>query len=136
MAEPKSFLQILQWETEQARAYLESIRGPDGPVCPNGCASEVYRFEAKTRRNGMVQPSRHLLKCKACKRQFTATVGTIFEDSHIPLNKWLAAIYLMCASKKGMSAHQLHRMLDVTYKTAWFMAHRVRLAMRDKSITP
>ena len=138
MSEPKSFLQILRWPADEARAYLEEIRWPNGPVCPNGCASEVYRFEAKTRRkakNGdtVVQPTRQLLKCKQCKRQFTPTVGTIFEDSHVPLNKWLAAIYLMCASKKGISAHQIHRMLGVTYKTAWFMCHRVRHAMKDKS---
>ena len=134
----KSFLEILQWTPEQARAYLEEIRWPDGPVCPNGCASEVYRFEAKTRRrdkdgNWKVQPPRQLLKCKQCRRQFTVTVGTIFEDSKIPLTKWIVAIHLMCASKKGVSAHQLHRMLDVGYEAAWFMAHRVRHAMKDKS---
>ena len=128
----KSFLEILQWTPEQARAYLEEIRWPDGPVCPNGCASEVYRFEAKTRRNGKTQPTRHLLKCKQCRRQFTVTVGTIFEDSKIPLTKWIVAIHLMCASKKGVSAHQLHRMLNVGYEAAWFMAHRVRHAMKDK----
>ena len=128
MKEP-TFQEIMQWAPEEARDYLERIRWPDGPVCLNGCASEVYRFEAKTQRNGTVGPTRHLLKCKACRRQFTATVGTIFEDSKVPLNKWLAAIYLMCASKKGISAHQLHRMLGVTYRTAWFMAHRVRHAM-------
>ncbi|MEX1253898.1 MAG: IS1595 family transposase [Dehalococcoidia bacterium] len=141
MTEPKTFLEILQWSPAQARKYLESVRWPDGPVCPNGCAAEVYRFEARTRRktaNGetKVQPTRHLLKCSSCKRQFSATVGMIFEDSKVPLNKWLAAIYLMCASKKGMSAHQLHRMLGVTYKTAWFMCHRVRHAMSDKNGAP
>jgi transposase-like protein len=135
MNEPKSFLEILQWNPEQARQYLEEIRWPDGPMCPSCDGKDIYRFEATTRRNGTLGPTRHLLKCKACKRQFTATVGTIFEDSKIPLNKWLAAIYLMCASKKGISAHQLHRMLAVTYKTAWFMAHRIRLAMKDKSPT-
>jgi hypothetical protein len=70
-----------------------------------------------------------LYKCKACRKQFTVTVGTVFEDSHIPMNKWLQAIYLLCSSKKGISAHQLHRMLGVTYKSAWFMAHRLRYAM-------
>ena len=70
-----------------------------------------------------------LYKCRACKRQFTATVGTIFEDSKIPLSKWFAAIYRMCASKKGINAHQLHRQLDITYKAAWFMCHKVREAM-------
>ncbi len=118
---------------------LLAAKDPPPPV--PGRAAEVYRFEAKTRRkatNGetKVQPTRQLLKCKQCKRQFTPTVGTIFEDSHVPLNKWLAAIYLMCASKKGISAHQIHRMLGVTYKTAWFMCHRVRHAMKDKSGDP
>src|SRR5205085_1384807 len=70
-----------------------------------------------------------LLRCKACKKQFTVMVGTIFEDSHIPLAKWFAAIYLMNASKKGVSAHQIHRMLGITYKSAWFMCHRIRYAM-------
>ena len=133
MSEPHSYVEIMQWTPEQARAYLEEIRWPDGPVCPNGCASEVYRFEAKTRRNGKTQPARQLLKCKQCRRQFTATVGTIFEDSKLPLNKWLAVIYLMCASKKSISAHHVHRMFDVTYRTAWFMCHRIRHAMKDKS---
>jgi transposase-like protein len=136
MKEP-TFHEIMQWTPDESREYLEAIRWPNGPVCPNGCASEVYRFEARTRRkasNGEVkeQPVRKLLKCKQCKQQFTATVGTVFEDSHIALNKWLAAIYLMCASKKGVSAHQIHRMLGVSYKTAWFMCHRVRHAMKDK----
>jgi hypothetical protein len=72
---------------------------------------------------------RGLLNCRACRKQFSVTVGTIFEDSHIPLNKWLMAFHLLCSSKKGMSAHQLHRMLGVTYKSAWFMAHRIRYAM-------
>jgi len=72
-------------------------------------------------------------KCKDCEQQFTVTVNTIFEDSHVPLHKWLLAIHLLCASKKGMSAHQLHRMLPVTYKTAWFMAHRIRYMMGQSS---
>lgn len=135
MKNPKSFLEILQWAPDQAREYLEEIRWPNGIACPTCGAMEIYRFEATARRNGKSGPTRHLLKCKACKRQFTATVGTVFEDSHVPLNKWLAVIYLMCASKKGISAHQIHRMLGVTYKTAWFMCHRVRHAMRDKSVT-
>ena len=70
-----------------------------------------------------------LWKCRACRKQFTVTVGTVFEDSHIPITKWLLAIHLLASSKKGMSAHQLHRMLGITYKTAWFMAHRLRYAM-------
>jgi transposase-like protein len=107
-----------------AAEYLESLRWPDGPVCPH-CGDderEHYSLPNKTRR---------LWKCAACRKQFTVTVGTIFESSHIPLNKWLLAFYLLCSSKKGMSAHQLHRMLGVTYKSAWFMAHRLRYAMEQ-----
>src|SRR5438270_10785316 len=109
----------------KAADYLESIRWPDGPVCPHCGERERkhYKLPNKTRR---------LWKCAACRKQFTVTVGTIFERSHIPLNKWLLAFYLLCSSKKGMSAHQLHRMLGVTYKTAWFMAHRIRYAMEQQ----
>jgi transposase-like protein len=105
-----------------AAEYLESIRWPDCPVCPHCGESErkAYFLKSQTRR---------LWKCAACRKQFTVTVGTIFESSHIPLNKWLLAFYLLCSSKKGISAHQLHRMLGVTYKSAWFMAHRIRHAM-------
>lgn len=104
-----------------AADYLESIRWPNGPVCPHcGNAEKHYKLPNKTRR---------LWKCAKCRKQFTVTVGTIFEASHIPLNKWLLAFYLLCSSKKGMSAHQLHRMLGITYKSAWFMAHRIRYAM-------
>jgi transposase-like protein len=107
-----------------AAEYLEALRWPDGPVCPHCGETErkAYRMKHKTRR---------LWKCAACRKQFTVTVGTIFEGSHIPLNKWLLAFYLLCSSKKGMSAHQLHRMLGVTYKSAWFMAHRIRYAMEQ-----
>jgi hypothetical protein len=74
-------------------------------------------------------------KCGGCREQFTVTVGTIFEDSHIPLSKWLLAYHLLCASKKGMSAHQLHRMLKVTYRSAWFMAHRIRYTMSQEPLS-
>jgi len=105
-----------------AADYLESLRWPDGPTCPH-CGvvdKKHYRLKSETRK---------LWKCRACRKQFTVTIGSIFEGSHIPLNKWLLAFYLLCSSKKGMSAHQLHRMLGVTYKSAWFMAHRIRYAM-------
>jgi len=107
-----------------AAEYLESIRWPDGPVCPHCGESErkAYQLKSKTRR---------LWKCAACRKQFTVTVGTVFESSHIPLNKWLLCFYPLCSSKKGMSAHQLHRMLGVSYKSAWFMCHRVRYAMEQ-----
>src|SRR5690348_15450406 len=111
---------------QAASEYLESIRWPNGPVCPHCGESErkAYRLNVKGTK-------RRLWKCAACRKQFTVMVGTIFEDSHIPLNKWLLAFYLLCSSKKGMSAHQLHRMLGVTYKSAWFMAHRIRYAMEQ-----
>src|SRR5437764_2275594 len=107
-----------------AAEYLESIRWPDGPVCPHCGESErkPYRLKSQTRR---------LWKCAKCRKQFTVTVGTIFESSHIPLHKWLWAFFLVCSSKKGMSAHQLHRMLGITYKSAWFMCHRIRYAMEQ-----
>jgi len=117
---------------DEARAFLEGLRWPDGPVCPHCGATEPYKITpkpgSKTRKG--------LYKCRAkgCRKQFTVTVGTIFEDSHIPLRKWLMAIHLMCASKKGMSAHQLHRMMGVTYKTAWFMCHRIRYAMTQEPL--
>src|SRR5262245_34884044 len=107
-----------------AAEYLESLRWPNGPVCPHCGESErkPYALKAKTRR---------LWKCAACRKQYTVTVGTIFEGSHIGLHKWLLAFYLLCSSKKGMSAHQLHRMLGITYKSAWFMCHRIRYAMEQ-----
>jgi len=108
----------------KAAEYLEGIRWPDGPVCPPCGEGEKRHYPLKSK-------TRRLYKCAACRKQFTVTVGTIFEGSHVGLNKWLLAFYLLCSSKKGMSAHQLHRMLGVTYKTAWFMAHRIRYAMEQ-----
>ena len=112
-----------------AREWLERLLWPEGPTCPHcgliGCATAL---NGKTTRPG-------LWKCKGCDGHFTVTVGTIMESSHIPLNKWLLAFHLMAASKKGMSAHQLHRMLGLTYKSAWFMCHRIREAMRECSFT-
>ena len=115
-------------DAESAREFLEKSRWPEGPVCPHcGVIGNAYKIEGKADSKKPVRKG--VWKCGACREQFTVTVGTIFEDSHIPLNKWLLAIHLLCASKKGMSAHQLHRMLGVTYKSAWFMAHRIRYAM-------
>lgn len=134
---------------DKARAYLERVCWPDGPICPHcGVENEAYRLAPKTKtpreieyetkdelRTRCVRKQREgLWKCSGCHKQFTVTVGTIFEDSHIPLNKWLLAIHLVCSSKKGMSAHQLHRMLGVTYKSAWFMAHRIRHAMTQEPL--
>lgn len=112
---------------DEAAAYakLESVVWPRGPVCPHcGNREKVYAIKGKTARPG-------LKTCSACRNQFTVKVGTVFESSHIPLHKWLQAAFLMASSKKGISAHQLHRTLEVTYKTAWFMAHRLREAMRE-----
>ena len=113
-----------------AADYLESIRWPDGPVCPH-CGStgdDVARLEGKSSRPG-------LLYCNGCKGQFTVTVGTVFERSKIPLTKWWLAAHLLNSSKKGISAHQMHRTLGVTYKTAWFMMHRLREAVRELNPT-
>jgi transposase-like protein len=111
----------------KAREHLESIRWPNGPVCPHcGSVEQHYQLEGKAHRPG-------LWKCKDCREQFSVTVGTVFERSKVPLTKWLAATYLMCCSKKGISSKQIERMLGVTYKTAWFMTHRIREAMKDTS---
>src|SRR5437762_3965382 len=102
-------------DDEKARTILEKLRWPTGPRCVKCGSVDVYRVaiqEGSQTRAG-------LLRCRDCDGQFTVTVGTIFEDSHVPLGKWLVAIHLMAASKKGISSHQLHRMLKVTYKTAW-----------------
>jgi transposase-like protein len=118
--------------SDERAAYelVESIRWPDGPVCPHcGVIDEAYPIKPQKSRQGKVRP-RKLWKCKACKKQFTVTVGTIFERSHIPLNKWLLGVHLMCSAKNGVSAHELHRDLGIGYQAAWFMAHRVREAMR------
>lgn len=113
-------------DDDKARAYLESVRWANGVVCPHCKATgDHYRLEGKAHRPG-------LWKCQDCRKQFSVTVGTVFERSKIPLSKWLAAAYLLCSSKKGISAHQLHRTLGVTYKTAWFLAHRIRFAMADQ----
>lgn len=117
-------------DPEKAREHLESIRWPDGPVCPHcGVVGEATKLKGKSTRPGV-------WKCKACQKPFSVTVGTVFERSKVPLNKWVLATHLLCSSKKGMSAHQLHRTLGVTYKTAWFMAHRIREAMKDENPGP
>lgn len=114
-------------DAEKAREHLEAQRWAHGRYCPHcGEADEsnLPEMKGKAHRPGLYQ-------CKSCRKQFTVTVGTVFERSKIPLNKWLYATHLLCASKKGISAHQIHRMLGVTYKTAWFMCHRIREAMKD-----
>jgi transposase-like protein len=112
-------------DADKAREYLEALRWPNGPVCPHcGTVGGHYTLTGKSTRIG-------LWKCKDCREQFTVTVGTVFERSKIALNVWLQAVYLLCSSKKGISSHQLHRTLGVTYKTAWFMTHRIREAMKS-----
>ena len=106
-----------------AREHLESLYWPDGPICPHcGTVNEATKLEGKSTRPGVY-------KCRPCQKPFSVTVGTVFERSKIKLNDWVYAVNLYCASKKGFSAHQLHRTLGVTYKTAWFMAMRIREAM-------
>ena len=125
-------LSLLSWSADECRAFLERKRWPCGPVCPKcGSVREPYTIQRKVKVSTKNKVSR-LHRCKDCGKDFTVTVGTIFEDSKIPLNKWFAGIALMCASKKGISAHQLHRMLGITYKSAWFMCQRVRHAMAEK----
>jgi transposase-like protein len=107
-------------DPEAARQWLEGRLWPNGPVCGHCGVQDEARALAS--RPGTYQ-------CNACRKQFTVTVGTVFERSHIPLNKWLLATFLFVSSKKGISAHQIHRLLDITYKSAWFMMHRLREAM-------
>ncbi|MBY0408497.1 MAG: IS1595 family transposase [Rickettsiales bacterium] len=115
---------------EAAIKHLEGIVWADGVVCPKcGVVDNSSALKGKSTRPG-------LRKCYSCRKQFTVKVGTVFESSHIPLHKWLQAAFLMASSKKGISSHQLHRTLEVTYKTAWFMTHRLREAMRVLNIEP
>ena len=109
--------------SEEAWALLESVRWPEGPVCPRCESKNVGAMNGKTCRKGLKQ-------CRSCRKQFTATMGTIFESSHIPLEDWMFAFAAMCASKKGVSALQLQRQLDLgSYESAWFMCHRIRHAL-------
>jgi transposase-like protein len=118
-------------DEDKARGFIESMRWPNGPICPHCESTQVYRLMPKATSKS---PGRKgLLKCANCRKQFTVTVGTIFEDSRIRLSKWVIAIHLLCSSKKGISAHQIHRMLDITYKSAWFLMHRIRYAMSQES---
>lgn len=113
-----------------AREAMEAVLWPHGPYCPRcGSFDKIGKVAGATARHG-------LYYCGSCKRQFTVTVGTIFERSKVPLSKWWLAVHLMASSKKGVSAHQLHRLLGVAYPTAWFMEHRIREAMRTGGLAP
>jgi len=116
---------------DEAKAfeYLESVLWPEGPICPHCGSVSGKHYDLRKTRLG-------LRKCSDCRKQFTVKVGTVFESAHIPLNKMLQAVHLLCSSKKGISAHQLHRILEVQYKTAWFLAHRIREAMRSGDLVP
>ncbi len=127
----KANLQAPAFTNENAaREAMEAVLWPYGPCCPRcGSLDKIGKVTGTTARHG-------LYYCGSCKRQFTVTVGTIFERSKLPLSKWWLAVHLMASSKKGVSAHQLHRLLGVAYPTAWFMEHRIREAMRTGSLAP
>jgi transposase-like protein len=116
---------------EAAREYFEKIRWPNGPICPhcgNADQGRIYKVTANTKKK--IRPG--LYKCAECTQQFTVTISTVCEDSHIPLNKWLIAFYIMCASKTQVSALQLQRQLEIgSYRSAWFMCHRIRYALKE-----
>ena len=129
------------YDEAKAFEHVEAVLWADGLVCHHcGSVARPYALKGVRSKPSKKNPEgieRHgLYKCRDCKGQFTVRMGTIFEESHIPLHKWLQAVHLMCSSKKGISAHQLHRTLEVTYKTAWFLAHRLRLAMQATPSTP
>ncbi len=113
----------------KAREWLEAARWDTEPACAHCGSLNALRLGGEAHRAG-------LLSCRDCRRQFSVTVGAVMERSHVPVTKWVLAFHLMAASKKGVSAHQLHRMLRTTYKTAWFMAHRIREAMRVPDPSP
>ena len=127
----KSIISAPHFHNEEAAyAFVEARIWPEGPVCPKcGSKERIGKMGGKSTRIGTY-------KCYACRKPFTVKIGTIFEDSHVPMRLWLQAIYLLAASKKGISSHQLHRTLGVTLKTAWFMGHRIREAMREGELAP
>lgn len=133
MTTPAQFQNTIFVDEDAAREALEAVRWPNGPVCPH-CGTigdRIAKVEGTKRSH---RPG--LYYCNECRGQFTVTVGTVFERSKISLTKWWMAVYLLNSSKKGFSAHQLHRTLKVTYKTAWFMMHRIREAMRTGGLVP
>jgi transposase-like protein len=130
MPEPRPAIDLLllldAYDTNrECRTYLEELRWPKGAICPRCSGKTISRIKA-----------RKVFECDGCGYQFSVTAGTLFHDSHLPLPKWFLAIFLMCESKKGMSANQLKRMLKVSYKTAWYLCHRIRAAMTDPNPKP
>jgi transposase-like protein len=127
----RSVLNAKSFQSEEAAyKWIEARVWPNGPVCPHcGETKRLNRMQGKATRHG-------LFKCYACRKQFRVTVGTVFEASHVPMHLWLQAMYLMSSSKKGVSTNQLHRTLGVTLRTAWFMSHRLREAMRTVGVEP
>jgi transposase-like protein len=138
----KSALTDPRFHDEKAAfAALEALLWQDGAVCPHcGCVDRLGRLEGQRTKASKKNPEGKLIhglwKCYQCRGKFTVRIGTIFEDSHVELRLWFQAAYLMCSSKKGVSANQLHRTLGVTLKTAWFMAHRLREAMAEGHLNP
>ena len=127
----KSVLNAQHFHDEEAAyAFVEARVWPQGPVCPHcGSVERIGKMGGKSTRAG-------LYKCYACRKPFTVKIGTVFESSHVELKLWLQAMHLMCSSKKGISSNQLHRTLGVTLKTAWFMSHRIREAMKTLGFEP
>jgi transposase-like protein len=132
-------------EETAARAFLEQLRWPEGVICIHcgafgDAVASVQNAGKRTkppREGKRYRPARHgLYYCNDCKGQFSVTVGTVMEASHIPLTKWVYAFHLLCSSKKGCSSHQLHRTLKVSYKSAWYLSHRIREAMRSSFLAP
>src|ERR1700722_5590123 len=116
-------------DDDAARAHFEFVLWPNGPMCPHcGVTEGLTRLQGKSHRPGLFQ-------CNACRGHFTVMNGSIMERSHVPLRKWALAFHLMASSKKGRSAHQLHRMLEINYRTAWFMEHRIRECMSGAADT-
>ncbi|MBI3864418.1 MAG: transposase [Planctomycetia bacterium] len=125
-----NIVEIGKMNEDQARDYLETIRWPNGPVCPHCQCQNVTRLQGEAHRTGAIQCNN-----AECRQQFTVTVGSVMESSHIPLVKWAMAWHLLCSSKRGMSATQLQRNLRLgSYRTAWLMAHRIRIAMEGKPL--
>lgn len=127
MAKPGRFDHPMFSDEAAARTYLESVLWPNGPICPHCNSPKSYATK---------KPGVYRCASKTCRKDFTVTTKTVMERSHIALHKWLQAFHLMTSSKKGISAHQLHRTMNISYEAAWFMAHRIREAMRAGGLPP